>query len=179
MSSPRQPSPTPEVDLDPAAEHLARHVSTGTSTALAATQHAMQSATLRAYLARDAASAEARSAQRALRAQQQIERAAAVTDRVAARAGLTFDTAPAAETPGNPPSEPPNEPRARSGQWTAYRDGDPTAALGGTGVSVPPQQVLAHTSTQPTVATPGASSSQLAQTPTTAPSTAPAPGIER
>lgn len=125
MTNPLQHAPAPEVELDPAAEHLARHISTATSTALAASQHAVQATTLRAQLARDAATAEARDAQRALAGQQQLLRADEASERAGQRAGI--DTS----------------------RWSAYHDGDPIAALGGRGVSTPPQQVLARTQPQP------------------------------
>ena len=93
MTHPSPHSPAPEVELDPAAEHVTRHVASATSTALAATQHAMQSSTLRAYLARDTASAEARAGQRALHAQQQLAHTGEVTGRAADRAGIAASPA--------------------------------------------------------------------------------------
>jgi len=164
MTNPTQRGPAPEVELDPAAEQLTRHVSTVTSTALAATQHAMQSATLRAYLARDAASTEARAHQRALQAHQQIARAAEVTDAAADRAGVATAMDPASAAGAATTAA------ATTEQWTAYADGAEAAALGGRGVSVPPQQVLTHVEAQALTASPP-------KTPAADATTAAEPGI--
>lgn len=154
MTHPSPHSPAPEVELDPAAEHVTRHVASATSTALAATQHAMQSATLRAYLARDTASAEARASQRALHAQQQVAHTGEVTDRAADRPGIA--ASPAAPSAPSSPSSSQEAAATPTEQWTAYADGAEAAALGGRGVCTPPEQVLAHVDARPGATRPDA-----------------------
>lgn len=154
MTHPSPHSPAPEVELDPAAEHVTRHVASATSTALAATQHAMQSATLRAYLARDTASAEARASQRALHAQQQLAYTGEVTGRAADRAGIA--ASPPAPSAPNSPSSSQEVAATPTEQWTAYADGAEAAALGGRGVGTPPEQVLARVDARPGATRPDA-----------------------
>jgi hypothetical protein len=135
MTASAHSSTTPEVDLDPAAEPLTRHVSSAASAALAVTQHALQAATARSYLARGATSTEARRTRAIANAQVSLDRAVETSERLS----------------------------AHPDQWSAYHDGSPAAVLGGLGVSIPPQQVLAHAAS--------------GRSPRTAPASAPEPGI--
>jgi hypothetical protein len=161
----------PEVDLDPAGEHVARHVSTAASAGMTVAQHAANAALARARIAEITASAQARTAQRALVTQRRMSQAAgawvsAATHRYgspsAARHADGWETILGARGVdlGAMRADPVAvftatarqerlAAQAETAQWSAYADGAPAAAVAGMGVSMPPEQVLERARLEP------------------------------